>query len=177
MKIHDWKTIAELIGIAAIVVSLVFVGLQMNQAQKIAIAEQYQARADSAAEHMRWYMENDIMMAEYQSVIEGLLDSEESATVFRVEHQQQDPRYLATVYVQARTALMYFDNFYMQYQLGTMNEASWAAFRYRLKSGLRDEFFRWAFTNDPDQWRQPFQQLCRALISEIEREAEIEIVE
>ena len=39
MRKADWKSIAELIGIAAIVASLLFVGLQMRQSQEIAIAE------------------------------------------------------------------------------------------------------------------------------------------
>lgn len=39
MKSNDWRGIAELIGIAAIVASLVFVGLQMQQEQEIAITE------------------------------------------------------------------------------------------------------------------------------------------
>lgn len=39
MKSNDWRGIAELIGIAAIVASLVFVGLQMQQQQEIAITE------------------------------------------------------------------------------------------------------------------------------------------
>ncbi|RLC55108.1 MAG: hypothetical protein DRI30_08110 [Chloroflexi bacterium] len=39
MKKTDWKDIAELVGIAAIVASLIFVGLQMKQAQDIAYSE------------------------------------------------------------------------------------------------------------------------------------------
>jgi hypothetical protein len=39
MKTRDWKDAAELIGIAAIVASLIFVGLQMKQAQEIANAD------------------------------------------------------------------------------------------------------------------------------------------
>jgi len=39
LKTANWKDIAELIGIAAIVVSLVFVGLQLRQEQEIAIVE------------------------------------------------------------------------------------------------------------------------------------------
>jgi hypothetical protein len=39
MNRTDWKGIAELVGIAAIVASLVFVGLQMRQDQTIAITE------------------------------------------------------------------------------------------------------------------------------------------
>ena len=44
MKSRDWKDGAELIGIAAIVASLIFVGLQMKQAQEIANAERRMMR-------------------------------------------------------------------------------------------------------------------------------------
>ena len=46
MKKTDWKGTAELIGIVAIVASLIFVGLQLRQDQKIAEA---QAIVDAAA--------------------------------------------------------------------------------------------------------------------------------
>jgi len=39
MKNLDWKTSAELVGIAAIVVSLIFLGLQLKQNQDIAVSE------------------------------------------------------------------------------------------------------------------------------------------
>ena len=39
MKSTNWKDIAELVGITAIVASLVFVGMQMRQDQEIAIVE------------------------------------------------------------------------------------------------------------------------------------------
>ncbi len=48
MKTTNWKDIAELIGISAIVASLVFVGLQMKQSQEIAIAETYQQEIETA---------------------------------------------------------------------------------------------------------------------------------
>ena len=41
MATNNWKDTAELIGIAAIVASLVFVGLQMRQEQEIAITETF----------------------------------------------------------------------------------------------------------------------------------------
>jgi hypothetical protein len=40
MKTVSWKDIAELVGIAAIVASLIFLGLQMQQAEKIAQNEE-----------------------------------------------------------------------------------------------------------------------------------------
>jgi hypothetical protein len=52
MKMTNWKDTAELIGIAAIVASLIFVGLQMKQTQEIALSAAYQSRADSSL-HIR----------------------------------------------------------------------------------------------------------------------------
>lgn len=40
MNKSSWKDIAELVGIAAIVASLLFVGLEMRQSHQIALAEQ-----------------------------------------------------------------------------------------------------------------------------------------
>jgi hypothetical protein len=45
MRSADWKDIAELVGIAAIIASLVFVGLQMKQTHQIALSSAYQARS------------------------------------------------------------------------------------------------------------------------------------
>ena len=41
LKKADWKSTAELVGLAAIVASLIFVGLQMRQDQEIAEAQAY----------------------------------------------------------------------------------------------------------------------------------------
>ena len=50
MKRANWKDVAELIGITAIVASLIFVGLQMRQAQDIAISEGNLANAANRIE-------------------------------------------------------------------------------------------------------------------------------
>ena len=50
MKFASWKEIVELVGIAAIVASLLFVGLQMRQEQQIAIAETRTAVTQSIVE-------------------------------------------------------------------------------------------------------------------------------
>ena len=47
MKFADWKGIAEHVGIVAIVASLLFVGLQLKQSHEIALATQYQSRAEA----------------------------------------------------------------------------------------------------------------------------------
>ena len=47
MSSTDWKSIAEFVGIAAIVGSLIFVGLQMRQDQNVAISQIYQSVLDA----------------------------------------------------------------------------------------------------------------------------------
>jgi hypothetical protein len=49
MNRATWKEGAELIGVLAIVLSLIFVGFQIKQSQEIAMAAQYQARLDTWA--------------------------------------------------------------------------------------------------------------------------------
>ena len=49
MKFASWKNIGELLGVTAIVASLIFVGLQMQQDQDIAIADTYGSLAESTA--------------------------------------------------------------------------------------------------------------------------------
>ena len=48
MSKSNWKDIAEFTGMVAIVLSLIFVGLQMKQSQEIAIAETYQQEIEAA---------------------------------------------------------------------------------------------------------------------------------
>src|SRR6056300_1015824 len=58
---RDWtsKNIAEMVGIVAIVLSLLFVGYQLKQDRDIAISSAYQSRAFEAAEQSRRLGENE----------------------------------------------------------------------------------------------------------------------
>ena len=49
MRNINWKTIAEFVGIAAIVASLIFVGMQLRQEQAIAIVDTYGSIVESNA--------------------------------------------------------------------------------------------------------------------------------
>jgi hypothetical protein len=59
MPSSNWKVIAELVGIGAIVASLIFVGPQMQQSQEIAIGAQYQDRANVAIENYMSQIQSD----------------------------------------------------------------------------------------------------------------------
>jgi hypothetical protein len=59
MKNSNWKDTAELIGIAAIVASLIFVGLQLRQDQEIAVSQIYADWDDTRIDWARLVNEND----------------------------------------------------------------------------------------------------------------------
>ncbi len=58
LKKVDWKGTAELVGLAAIVVSLIFVGLQMRQDQEIAEAQAY-IDASAVVTELNQHIENN----------------------------------------------------------------------------------------------------------------------
>ena len=77
MKTGDWKNIAELLGIAAIVASLIFVGLQLKQSQEIAIASQYQARADATMAFFNAHIEAGYVIRPLRDQVSDTLSAED----------------------------------------------------------------------------------------------------
>ncbi len=77
MKNTDWKATAELIGIAAVVASLIFVGLQLRQEQDIAIAQIFADHDDTQIEWARLISENNEVWVKGLKA-EPLSDSEQA---------------------------------------------------------------------------------------------------
>ena len=69
-KLNEW---IQVIGIFAIVASLIFVGLQMQQTHKIALADQYQSRAQTTIDYMLVRMESDYGNPRYPALIRWIL--------------------------------------------------------------------------------------------------------
>ena len=81
MNKADWKDTAELIGIAAIVASLTFVGLELRQSQRIAYAEQEGAQI---ADHMAI----DELIASKAALVLKLNREEDLTDTERIEAQR-----------------------------------------------------------------------------------------
>ena len=121
MAKSNWKDIAEIIGIATIVASLIFVGLQMKQSHAIALAEQYQARAEAA-------------QAMYLSVLESGV-SWESLDVPMQEKSPDEQHLAITISLWSWTQ---YDNHYFQYKAGFLDEESWAGLSARISEIYSD---------------------------------------
>ena len=102
-KLGDWM---QIIGMFAVVASLIFVGLQMKQEQDIAIASQYQERAQAT---MEMYL--TLLQAHQGS-------SNDDAGLYS---QLSAPQRTAMVH----WALTAFDNHHFQYTSGYLTEDSW----------------------------------------------------
>jgi len=138
MKFADWKDSAELIGIVAIVASLVFVGLQLRQSHEIALATQYQARAEATQNLHLASIEADYL-APIPALRNGIGD----------KFSARDINLFLWLWIQ-------YDNHFYQYESGFLEESAWQAqlrnirelysicdarfaFEWR-KKGLRSEF-------------------------------------
>lgn len=112
MSATSWKEAAELIGIAAIVASLVFVGLELRQTQAALIASTYQARAFDAMNAQRGLADSEYIrpiLAKIDFDDEQSLDGLSSKEIWRVRQY----------YV---SRMIDFDNEYFQYRSGYLDD-------------------------------------------------------
>ena len=103
-RISDWM---QVVGIFALVASLIFVGLQMRQTHEIALASQFQARS-----------------AEFQAVSRTAIESNWTYRPLRGFVNEQVSAADISAVVWTWTG---FDNHHFQYQSGFLTEESWQA--------------------------------------------------
>ncbi len=154
LQTASWKDVAELIGIAAIVASLVFVGLQMKQSQDIAIAAQYHERAALAVENFHVMAEVGVTRnAGRQCQIESA-DNESVEDLLK----------------ECLIALAYLtmaDNHLYQYEAGFMDESAWQAQRRLLGVLLNNNMiYQSVFQRTRSARRPSFLELGDQLIEE-----------
>ena len=146
------KDIAELVGIASIVASLIFVGMQLKQSQQIAIANQYHNRAELAIEN--WG---------------NLMSSDEAPTIFGAILGQAMPNSTPEARTYAYFGAVSFhtlvDNHLYQYQAGFLNEEAWQPRREQLKNVLMKHDYM-QFVCLRLEFRSSYKQLCTELIVE-----------
>ena len=103
----------QLVGLLSVVAGLVFVGFEMRQSQQIALASQQQERASLVMEIIGTFAEVDppISMLDY---LDGNID-----------FSDPDTRVVVETFIYRMW--MVYENDYLQYDLGLMNEEIWQA--------------------------------------------------
>ena len=158
MNNSNWKDTAELIGIAAIVASLVFVGMQMKQSQDIALSQASQARTAMSIETLISTIEN----ANYISAVaKGRSGRRAELTI---EEQVTMSQYGIAV-------LMSYEDQHFQYINGFVTEERWQAVKAGLKNFLRKEAnipVRSTFERLPARFSESFQEVVYELSAELD---------
>ena len=153
MKTVGWKDFAELIGIAAIVASLVFVGLQMKQSDEIALSEIYQQRTTAVAEWNTSLASNDRALSAFEKSATGRFD----------EITPEEAR-SATPFVVA--AILFYENSQYQHALGFLPDDHWDRARRALKTNMKDPLWHASILSFKGNMRSSFV----AVLDEIENE-------
>ena len=122
-KLNDWM---QVVGIFAVVASLIFVGLEMRQSQKIALSAAYQARADSSM---------NLRMAPLES--ETLQSAMAKVLIHDKNLDQLTPEEYIALRGRWNAQLTYLENMHYQYVSGFITEEHWQTNRAELAGMLR----------------------------------------
>jgi len=172
MNSTNWKEIAELVGIAAIVASLVFVGLELRQSHEIAIAAEYQERAASVIDQYNAQIQSDTALSVVGKPLYEAVRSADFPDEYRHLYEGYTVEQLGFTMINTLNALTAFDNIYFQYQSGFISDESWQAFRYRLRRVLESPITRQLLEKDPNWYRASYRQLCNEMITEIDSDGD-----
>jgi hypothetical protein len=169
-KLHDWL---QLVGMAAVVASLLFVGLQLKLSQDIAVASQYQARFDSTVEQIGALLGSSTAMRVIgQDALRTIESSNKVPANLKNWFAEQPVEETAYRDAQALMYLKVLDNHYYQYQSGFLSEEAWAAYRTEGEQNLNNplRFERLILDTNPDVSRRSFRQLISDIVVPTEPE-------
>lgn len=155
-KLRDWL---EIVGMFLVVLSLVFVGLEMRQAHEISLSQAYQSRTATAAE---WNYE----LAANPAALSGFLKANEG----RDDEITVEER--AAVYRMVASVMYLYDNAHYQYQQGFVSADFWGTTRSALKNFMTPPVINSMVLSRLEvQGRPEFKAVVRALDDELRAEA------
>ena len=152
-KLREWL---EIIGLFAVVASLVFVGLQMKQSQEIALSQASQARTGMSVETIVSTAENPLFISAMTKGRRG---------------EEQSPEEQAATSQYANAILFTYEDQYFQYSNGFLSEERWNGSKVGMKRYLSDRStmpVRWAYERAPERYSTSFQAVMDELIAELD---------
>ena len=154
-KLNDWL---QVVGIFAVVGSLIFVGLEMRQAHKISLSQAYQSRTSAAAEWNSALAANPGALSALRKSAGGVSDD--------ITNEEYDALYRSMIGV-----IYLFDNAHYQYQQGFVSEGFWATTRASLKNLMMNPVANAVFIERLDAGMRPeFRTIVLSVGAELEEE-------
>ena len=136
-KLNDWM---QVVGIFALVASLIFIGLQIRQTYEIALAATYQARVATSVEMIASSAANERALAAWAG------------------------RQMALA------LFFIYDNIHFQYESGFMKADGWAAARIDIKGAMRVLFLRRYMNSRLEHMRPSFRAVIIEIDKELDAE-------
>jgi hypothetical protein len=163
-RLNDWM---QVVGIFAVVLSLIFVGYQLKQSQDIAVAGQNQERQSVALDYYASLIQVDEIVDNY-----GAQHREHLDAGVDIESRRSD-RMIGLSYIRSRMRLSIYDNNHFQYQSGFMTVESWQPYLNLTKTGCSGKSdLGKVVLNHGEQFREDFRELCMNFISRSEQAPE-----
>ena len=157
-KLNDWM---QVVGLFAVVLSLIFVGFQLKQSQDIAVAGQNQERQSVVNDYYAALIQKDEIVDYY-----GARHREHLEVNVDTERPRSD-RMIGLSYIRTRMRLSIYDNNHFQYQLGFMTVESWQPYLDMTKAACsKEQDAGKIMLNHGDQFRRGFRELCLGFIDE-----------
>ena len=157
-KLNDWM---QVLGIFALVASLIFVGLQLRQSQEIALSQTHTARAGKIIDQILSGSENPYFLS-----ARAKIDAGNSDEVTPMEQQ--------ALFAMANAAIYSIEDAYYQHRNGFISDERWNASRDTIKwfmSGQAHIQARETYERNPSVWSSEFQQVVNDIIREIDAQS------
>lgn len=149
MTYDRWKDLFAAICLVSIVASLLLIGMQLKRSQEIALASQYQARAESA---MNLYAVGLNAGFDWSAYLK------QEGNRSKAEHTA-----IASINLWAWTA---FDNFHYQRENGLLGDEEWIAFENQARDLYQSSSGRAAFEIGKQYLRASFVEYVEQLANE-----------
>lgn len=143
------RFVIEIISVLAIVISLVFLGLEVNQSNTLAKATIRQSLNETDMEVYKMRMDQEaITRAHYK--IENNLPLDKYEEYMIIQFQKFNFRD--------------FDNSFYQYNIGLFDETNWQAYRGIIKRLLEDKYVKIMLENNIHDFSKEFQVELKSIM-------------
>ncbi|MFT7470152.1 MAG: hypothetical protein ACI8XU_000040 [Kiritimatiellia bacterium] len=166
MRKPNHKELLEMIGVIAVIGSLIFVGLQLMLDRRLALADTYSFSADGRRSDTRTKLESDAYMSLQDKLwaagVRPLWWNEElSTTDVGMLDSGAD---IMAAYLETRLGFLDHDEVYYQYQQGLLPQVYWDGAKQALAKYLKDPFKRAVILDQA----APLQTIVSELLQEID---------
>ena len=149
LKFNDW---IQLLGVAGLIGSLIFVGIELKLSRELAVADGYQQRTALSIEVQL----SDLEAFDRLTPIYAKLETDQPLS------QSEKRFYISTTL----PWLSYWENIHFQHQMGLISDEQWRSSRNSLRSVARISFFQEWWLEQHDSWRESFAQEVDGLIKD-----------